>query len=145
MNLPSYCKHESLNFQKQTQKHKNRVTFESYLSNINNRKYRVTFTKFRLSDHGLIMEGRHKCPKIPKEQRFCPFCPMKVEDEIHFLTPCTLYKNRKEQFIASETEAPNYIILNTQAQFIFLMLQENKQLNYKIISKIHEWFTERLE
>ena len=29
---------------------KNRVKFESYLSDIKNRNYRVTFTKFRLSD-----------------------------------------------------------------------------------------------
>ena len=45
-------------------KFKNRVKFESYLSDIKNRKYRVTFTKFRLSDHGLMIEkGRHKRPK----------------------------------------------------------------------------------
>jgi hypothetical protein len=47
--------------------------------------------------------------------------------------------------MAGEIEAPNFINLNTQAQFIFLMSQENKLLNYKVISKIHEWFTERLE
>ena len=58
---------------------KNRVKFESYLSDIKNRKYRATFTKFRLSDHGLMIEkGSHKHPQIPREQRFCPFCPTKV-------------------------------------------------------------------
>ena len=87
---------------------KNRVKFESYLSDIKNRKYRVIFTIFRLSDH-------------------------------------ILYENRNELFMAAETEAPNFINLNTQEQFIFLMSQENRVLNYKIISTIHEWFTKSLE
>ena len=117
-----------------------------YLSDIKNRKYRVTFTKFRLSDHCLmIKKGGHKCPKIPREQRFFPFCHTKVEDESHFLMQCVLYENRNELFMAAETEAPNFTNLNTQEQFIFLMSQENRVLNYKIISTIHEWFPKRLE
>ena len=120
--------------------------FESYLPDIKNRKYRVTFTKFRLSDHCLmIKKGRHKRPKIPREQRFCPFCPTKVEDENRFLMQCILYENRNELIMAAETEAPNFTNLNTQEQFIFLMSQENRVLNYKIISTMHEWFTKRLE
>ena len=47
--------------------------------------------------------------------------------------------------MAAETEAPNFTNINTQEQFIFLMSQENRVLNYKIISTIHEWFTKRLE
>ena len=113
---------------------KNRVKFESYLSDITNRKYRVTFTKFRLSDNGLMIEkGRYKRPKILREQRFCPFCPTKVEDESHFPMQCILYENRNEIFMAAETEEPNFTNLNTQEQFIFLMSQENRILNYKII------------
>ena len=39
---------------------KNRVKFESYLADIKNRNHRVTFTKYRLSDHCLMIEkGRH--------------------------------------------------------------------------------------
>ena len=81
----------------------------------------------------MIEKGRHKRPKILREQRFCPSC-----------TQCNLYKNRNELLMAAETEAPNFINLYTQAQFIFHS-QENKQLNYKIISKIHEWLTKKLE
>ena len=47
--------------------------------------------------------------------------------------------------MSAEIEAPNFTNLNTQEQFIFLMSQENRVLNYKIISTIHEWFTKRLE
>ena len=34
---------------------------------------------------------------------------------------------------------------DTKSQFIFLMSQENKQLNLKLIPTIHKWLTERLE
>ena len=147
MNSTPYGKHKSFHFQKLTHSQfKNRVKFESYLSDIKNRKYRVTFTKFRLSDHGQMIEkGRHKRPKIPREQRFCPFCPTKVEDEIHFLTECIFYKNRNELLRAIETEVAHYINLSKQAQFTFLMSQENKNINDIVTSKLPEWFTKRLE
>ena len=93
----------------------------------------------------MIEKGRHKRPKIPREQRFCLFCPTKVEDESHFLMQCILYENRNELFMATDTEAPNFTNLNSQEQFIFPMSQENRVLNYKIISTIHEWFAKRLE
>ena len=55
---------------------KNRVKFESYLSDIKNRKYRVTCTKLRLSDHCLMVEkGRHKRPKNPQRTTFLSFLP----------------------------------------------------------------------
>ena len=36
--------------------------------------------------------------------------------------------------MAGETGVPNFTNLNSQEQFIFLMSQENRVLNYKIIS-----------
>ena len=125
---------------------KDDVKFENYLSDIKSRKHRVTFAKYRLSDHCLMVEkGRHKRPIIPRNQRFCSFCPTKIEDAIHFLTQCSLYKNRNLLYMAAEAVAPNFITLNAQAQFIFLMSQEDKMLNRKLIYKLHEWFSERLE
>ena len=88
----------------------------------------------------MIEKGRHKRPQIPREQRFCPICPTNVENETHFITQCTLYINRNELFMAAELEATNFVNLNTQQQFIFLMSQENKLLNYKIVSTVYEWF-----
>ena len=125
---------------------KNTLEFESYLTDIKNRKYRVTFIKYRLSDHCLVIEmGRHKRPLVPREERYCPFCTSTVESEIHFLTQCSAYKDRTELFDFIEREVPNFVNLDNKSQFIFLISQENKQLNLKLIPTIHKWLTERLE
>ena len=51
----------------------------------------MILTKFRLSNHKLMIEvGRYT--KIPKEMRFCHFCPNMVETEAHFLFYCIVYK-----------------------------------------------------
>ena len=41
-----------------------------------------------------------------------------------------------------QREVPNFVNLENKSQFIFLMSQENKQLNLKLIPTIHKWFTE---
>ena len=54
---------------------KKSIGYETYLSDIKNATIiRRRISKFRLSNHALIIEaGRHN--RIPKELRFCPFCP----------------------------------------------------------------------
>lgn len=65
--------------------------FETYLDEISCVKERTALTKFRISNHKLMIEkGRHS--KIDRELRFCPFCPNRVEDEKHFLLECQTYK-----------------------------------------------------
>ena len=56
-------------------------------------KHRKMLTKFRCSDHNLMIEtGRHKQLKI--EERICKSCHLrKIEDEIHFLLECPTYDN----------------------------------------------------
>ena len=64
---------------------KNKIDMEKYLKDIYNIKYRSALTKLRLSNHPLFIEtGRHS--KTERHQRFCPFCPNFIEDEMHFLT-----------------------------------------------------------
>ena len=70
---------------------KNEIGPEIYLQNMKNPAVRSQVTKFRLSNHSLMIElSRHR--KIHKELRFCQFCPDKVETEahslIHLLTTC---------------------------------------------------------
>ena len=69
---------------------KTKIGFETYLAKIKNPNIRIEMTKFRLSNHNLMIEtGRHK--HIPRESRFCPFCRNMVETELHFLLLCPIY------------------------------------------------------
>ena len=74
---------------------KTSTRMESYISNIKNERDRIEFTKFRLSNHKLMIElGRHN--GINKEFRFCKFCPNVIEDEIHFLITCKTFEKLRE-------------------------------------------------
>ena len=117
---------------------KERIKSWNYLD-IKNRKLKVSFITFGLSDHCLMIEkGRHKRPTIPREQCFCPKCPTRVDNEVHLLTQCSAYANRNDLFAAIEKEVPNFVNLNVHAQFIYMMSQENGILNYRIMSTVHE-------
>ena len=52
---------------------------------------RKVISRIRCSNHPLAIEkGRHKNPKIPREERVCVFCNNQdIEDEEHFLLKCT--------------------------------------------------------
>lgn len=78
-------------------KFKTEIGMEDYLHKIPKIEDRTSLTKIRLSNHHLAIEvGRHN--KIPKENRFCPFCPTIVEDEKHFIMNCHAYNQRRTLF-----------------------------------------------
>ena len=61
-------------------------------------------TKIRISAHSLAIEtGRYSKPKILACERYCKLCKDKVEDEVHFLLYCPLYKDRERSLIFSKT------------------------------------------
>ena len=61
---------------------------------------RSLFTKFRFSSHNFMIEtGRYRRPKIERNERFCPFCPNKVESKVHFLLHCHKYVNVRETYL----------------------------------------------
>ena len=68
---------------------------------------RILITKWRLSSHNLHVErGRYTSPKTPREERTCKVCPTSVEDEVHVLFYCPLYKIvrvRHRDFLATHT------------------------------------------
>ncbi len=73
---------------------KTEIGLENYLSsNLKiNTQDRIALTKFRLSNHILMIEkGRHL--KLDRNCRFCPFCSNEIEDEIHFMITCKNYIN----------------------------------------------------
>ena len=86
---------------------------ENYLIDVINTKHRVALSKFRPSNHELMIEvGRHK--RVPKEERLCPLCPNPVvEDEIHFLLNCqSLNDIRKTLFVITPWQY--YFCLSTR-------------------------------
>ena len=96
------------------------LKYQDYLSYIKNRKHRIAYTKYRLSDHNMMIEqGRRKNPKIPRELRICPLCQAEVENEIHFLSICNAYPDRDDVFNWICTyQIPNFKNLTHQDKYI---------------------------
>ena len=81
---------------------KKEVRREPYLSNIKNVKDRISMTKFRLSNHKLMIEkGRHLNLEI--SERKCHFCHS-VEDETHFLIVCPNYTTLRNDLLNTVQE-----------------------------------------
>ena len=113
---------------------------EKYLHEITNITVRQSLTKFRLSNSILNIEkGRHTHPKTPKEERVCPFCTNKVEDEVHFLLECPVYRTPREEMISAVTQDnPSFSLMTPKAQFVELMSPENSQFVAKTIDNFFE-------
>ena len=71
---------------------KTKIGIEGYLTANPklNTQDRIALTKFRLSNHDLMIEkGRHL--NLEKTKRYCPFCPKAIETEVHFLLHCNTF------------------------------------------------------
>ena len=98
------------------------MKMESYICNIKNEKERIAITKFRLSNHRLMIEiGRHT--GINKEFRFCKFCPNLIEDEIHFLTTCKTFEKQRNELMDKirRKKELNFACMDKNSVFVFLM------------------------
>ena len=124
---------------------KNRPKLEKYLEHITDIRYVKTLTKFRLSDHKLMIEeGRKHRPKIDRADRLCPHCN-NVEDEIHFLIDCNKYQNdRIIMYQKIDQYFPNFSSIDeSKPKFIFLMSQENLDVTKIVTNYIHKWYQTR--
>ena len=115
---------------------KSDIGFEEYFDFISNESDRVMLTRFRLSNHQLMIEkGRHL--NIVKEERFCPLCPYAVEDETHFLITCKAFqKEREELFMAANTVNNDFLQKCSHEKLKFL-------LSNKIIMKAISLFIDK--
>ena len=124
---------------------KDKVQMESYMNDIKSRKVRVAWTKLRLSDHCLMIEeGRHKRPIIPRDQRFCPYCPGEIENEEHFFTKCTAY-DRAPLFDNITNKVPQFNNLDDHNKFLYIMTQADDELTNEIAQKNYIWLKKRLD
>ena len=81
---------------------KTELGYESYLSDINVKKFRAAFCHLRCSCHGLMIEiGRYE--NIAKENRICQLCNRKgrqvIEDEYHFIVECETFTNLRNMYL----------------------------------------------
>ena len=103
---------------------KTKIGLEDYLISMHNIAERIAFSKFRLSNHRLLIEiGRHK--KIEKQRRICPFCPLEIEDEIHFLTTCPTYNTIRENLFAELPTLSRTLYTDKFSLFKYLMINKN--------------------
>ena len=100
---------------------KTKTGCENYLTKILSINDRKALTKFRLSNHSLMIEkGRHL--GVNKDARFCNFCLDKVEDEMHFLLNCKTFKLHRRKLFEKANENLRYFYrLNDKAKFIALL------------------------
>ena len=110
---------------------KTKVGLENYLEIIKNVSIRTQFTKFRISDHNLEIEkGRHR--GLSADQRFCPFCKYKVENEIHFLLECPIYKELREADKVFHLDEQN---ISEKEKFVSIVLKGEE-----IAPSLHKMF-----
>ena len=102
--------------------------YEKYLTDIKNVSTRISVTKFRLSNHKLMIEtGRHK--KMVAGERFCPFCPESVEDEVHFLFSCPTYRPQRLTFLTPITNlVHNFPLLSDDQKLEYVMSYMDQNL-----------------
>ena len=103
------------------------ISLENYLYLVKNLKHKIALSRFRLSNHNLLIEkGRHMIPKIERNQRKCLLCKTEVEDEFHFLIICPLYdEERATLFQQCRINSIHFdTTLNDQQKFIFIMTNE---------------------
>ena len=100
---------------------------EPYLRIVKNIKDRVSMTKFRLSNHKLMIEkGRHR--NLDKTMRVCPFCAS-VEDEIHFLCKCETFRYIRTDLLSKVEEELNIRNLrNMDGRSLLKLLLEQESI-----------------
>ena len=100
---------------------KNNFRFEKYVSDIKNSKIRIQISKFRLSNHKLMIEtGRHK--KLQKELRICSLCHEGIGDEVHFISSCSTYHIMREEYYNNlHSSNPNFQSYTDNEKLKYLM------------------------
>ena len=100
---------------------------EPYFENVKNLKDRISLTKFRLSNHNLMIEkGRHL--KLPISERKCPFC-LSIEDEKHFLLDCHVYVPLRNELITTVENTLHLVNLRNRGnEILFRYLLGNNKI-----------------
>ena len=109
----------------------------SYLSVRMDKKFRTSYTKFRLSSHKLLVEGgRWMKPKLQYEMRKCTLCDSEdIEDEYHVTLVCHQFKNLRTKYIKKY-----YYTRPSMPKFIEIMHLDTKCEQFKLMLFIKYMF-----
>ena len=103
------------------------------------RIHRITLTKLRLSNHKFAIEtGRYIRPYKKPEERICPICKKDIEDEIHFLTLCPAYQEKRKNLFEYLNKEYRIAVNRMAADDVFLLLINRSSKNkpvQKLIAK----------
>ena len=106
---------------------KDNITVEEYLTSVKNVSNRIALTKFRLSNHTLMIEkGRHE--NMNQTDRICPFCPKHIENELHFLIKCPIYANLTLQLFKEIAKITTGFYPPNDDNFVFWFLLKNPKI-----------------
>ena len=107
---------------------KQNICFEKYLYSIKDNSHRKSLSRFRLSNHDLLIEkGRHHRPRLERHERKCFICKTEVEDEKHFLISCPLYENQRDELyqVCRENCQLFDLLPSEENKFVYIMTNEN--------------------
>ena len=123
---------------------KENFNIEAFLKLPIKEKYRNAISKIRASSHILAIErGRYTTPKTPRLERKCAFCGV-VEDEIHFILTCALYKDERDIFFRRITEKYSFFVrLNENDKITYLFKSNDPQILSWLGRFINSCFTKR--
>ena len=124
-------------------KFKTNIGLEPHLALNFRMNHKKAISRFRLSNHPLMIEkGRHL--KIEKNERRCYFCNDRIENEEHFLVNCPLYSRQRRilEGICIEN-CIRYANLTDEQKFIFLMTNENEKIIKALGKYIYDSLTIR--
>ena len=128
-------------------KFKKSLKLEKYLVSIPNPQDRYNLAKIRISAHKLEIEmGRHKRKTIqengitkrvhiPEKERLCQNCDLAcVEDEIHFLFQCPLYKVEQDDILCPLLGLQNGTSFNAGSA-VYELFASKDEVKLKILAK----------
>ena len=109
---------------------------EPYLAKVTNIADRIAFSKFRLSNHKLMIEkGRHE--QLPIDMRKCSFCHC-VEDERHFLLDCKIFAHPRRKFLREAQESIPNNLDHLSKEMLFKILLTNEEIAPRLAKYIRQ-------
>ena len=107
--------------------------------------WRKLYCSFRLSAHDLEIErGRYSRPYVPVENRICKLCNVTTESDDHFMLNCTEFNEHRETlFTKIDRLDPNFLELNDDDRFKYLMTNTNNTITIHVMEFIYLAYRKR--